>query len=421
MAAFQPPKDNILATQHDVIVPRSLINPQKAVPVTGAPPPGDLNPVSRRTTFKYMNVNTANRTRISGLGETAPALVSSSTNCSLNLVSPVRNILSMMVTSINFSSVPYAVAAGKASSTMWIQVDELASIGVDIRILGCFWRLERHATLPSASGYTWYSLQVPDGNYLPCKLRDTINEALSGAGLSKKFCVEFDENSCSFSFHATGNSVKAIAFATDRPVESSLGWIMGFRDRYYVVADAYQQFTHLNCRETLRCSKRCFPSIFEDKTSEDEKPKTPTKDKAAMALTAAVGNQELVDESEIVVGAHCSVYAESTFSLFGSSYLMLCIDDFQTNVDQLFLSDAGANLQTDRIGARQNALARIEFNVGPDGCTLGAAVSPTKRIYFGPVTLEKLKVMLVDHNGEQVDLNNGDFSFCLELESFYKF
>lgn len=415
MATITRPEGNIVATQRDVIIPRSLIDPQSSIPVTTAPTPGDLNPISRRTTVKWLNVNTANRSRMSRRGATAPALSSRSTNCTLDLVSPVRDVLSICPINLNLPSAPYAISASKSSSMIWILVDSTAGLCIDSQVLGCTWRLAFSPALPSHPGCTWYSLQVSDGNYRPGELEETLNQALEDAGLCELFQVAFDKHACSFSLHTVGDAVKAIAFATERSVEGSLGWIMGFRDRYYAFAGAGLQQSRplpLGCSEQVRCSKKCFPALF-DKTR-------PAEREAGALLTSALRNESATRE-EVALGSPCSIYSESTFSLFGSSYLMLCVDDYQSNVDQLFLPDAGANLQTDRIGARQNALARIDFEFRDDRCTLKTRITPSKRVYFGPVTLEKLKVMLIDSEGNQVDLNHSDFSFCLEIESFYKF
>ncbi len=43
------------------------------------------------------------------------------------------------------------------------------------------------------------------------------------------------------------------------------------------------------------------------------------------------------------------------------------------------------------------------------------------RRYFGPVTIEKIKVRLLDDKGNPIDLNNADISFSLLLERLYKY
>ena len=101
---------------------------------------------------------------------------------------------------------------------------------------------------------------------------------------------------------------------------------------------------------------------------------------------------------------------------------MLCIDDYQANVDELYLEEPGVTRQTDRIGAQQNSLARIDvaFAYHQDVCEITTTMVPSTRNYFGPVTLDKLRIMLIDQSGAQVDLSNSDFSLTLEMECLYR-
>ena len=43
-----------------------------------------------------------------------------------------------------------------------------------------------------------------------------------------------------------------------------------------------------------------------------------------------------------------------------------------------------------------------------------------KRNYFGPVTIKRMHIQLIDEYGQKIDLNGGDFSFNLEFEVLYE-
>jgi hypothetical protein len=47
------------------------------------------------------------------------------------------------------------------------------------------------------------------------------------------------------------------------------------------------------------------------------------------------------------------------------------------------------------------------------------SIVTTAREYFGPVNIQILNIQLLDEYGRVVDLNNMDFSFCLNLTSVY--
>lgn len=51
----------------------------------------------------------------------------------------------------------------------------------------------------------------------------------------------------------------------------------------------------------------------------------------------------------------------------------------------------------------------------------GISLLQNKREYFGPVTIERLKVRLLDDKGNLVNLNKRDWSFSLHVESLYQY
>ena len=98
-------------------------------------------------------------------------------------------------------------------------------------------------------------------------------------------------------------------------------------------------------------------------------------------------------------------------------------------VDIFFLSvDEYANNKSDTFYSiftnsflSKNILARISNNV-VSYCSLnkdGLNLTTNKRYYFGPVSIKKLKIQLLNEYGQVVDLNNNDFSFSINIESQY--
>jgi hypothetical protein len=52
---------------------------------------------------------------------------------------------------------------------------------------------------------------------------------------------------------------------------------------------------------------------------------------------------------------------------------------------------------------------------------LGGSLQDNKRIYFGPVNIERMRVRLVDDKGYTVNLNGGDWAFTLISENLYQY
>ena len=110
------------------------------------------------------------------------------------------------------------------------------------------------------------------------------------------------------------------------------------------------------------------------------------------------------------------MYSITSEGSFGSTdaYFFLEIDDFQHN----FMTDSIVST-VNRGGTPSflgnNIIARIPVN--------NTIVIDTKlqftRDYFGPVTLERLRIRLLNRFGEVVSLQSNDMSFSLELKELY--
>lgn len=52
---------------------------------------------------------------------------------------------------------------------------------------------------------------------------------------------------------------------------------------------------------------------------------------------------------------------------------------------------------------------------------IGTSLQEAKRIYFGPVTIERMRVRLLDDRGNLINLNDNDWSFSLIAEQLYQY
>lgn len=121
-------------------------------------------------------------------------------------------------------------------------------------------------------------------------------------------------------------------------------------------------------------------------------------------------------------------YMESGFSVTsdypcrlsgGPKYLYLIIDEFQSGTQNSFVSVLSSSI------IRKNILARVttDYTVYPYGTILTAnlfngLLTTDLRSYAlgGKIDLQKLNIQLVNENGEIMNLNGEDISFCLRLE-----
>ena len=112
-----------------------------------------------------------------------------------------------------------------------------------------------------------------------------------------------------------------------------------------------------------------------------------------------------------------SLVAEGLIDVNPIRYLFLVVDEFRQSNPNSFVSP----LYNGYIS--KNVLARITLNptIYPFGTILPANIFngfllSDQRYYAGKTDIQKLQIQLVDEWGKIVDLNQLDFSFCLEIE-----
>jgi len=109
--------------------------------------------------------------------------------------------------------------------------------------------------------------------------------------------------------------------------------------------------------------------------------------------------------------------SESFIDLNGPRYLYVALDEYNKGNQFSFVSPLYTSL------INKNIIARISLDTAthpygkilPANLTNGLLVSDT-RSYTGKIDLLKLNLQLLDENGNNVNLNGLDFSFCLAVE-----
>jgi len=107
--------------------------------------------------------------------------------------------------------------------------------------------------------------------------------------------------------------------------------------------------------------------------------------------------------------------SEGIIDFTGPKYLYLVIDDYNNNVNNGFYSAFNSSILNKNILARISLQAN-NFNILHQN---NLNIVTTPREYFGPINLQTMNVQLLDDYGRIVDLNNMDYSFCLNLITVY--
>jgi hypothetical protein len=327
-------------------------------------PEGTINPIEKKTITKVINIDSSFRQNYT---ETT------STNFLWDLHKKESNVVAMRVSSID---IPVA----------WYSISEINNRN-EFNITVHNWKCRCESTL--------YTITIPPGNYFSCDFINTLNGIFKTIGGGLLYLVaEIDANTAKTIIRLdpsnyTGHLDCAhlyfeIDFFPNRDIftacsphtrkntkhfhefQRRVGWYMGFRNYDYIVNK----------------SNNVAQTTFNTST---------------LLYRGAIAS-------------------ESTYSNSQANYCFLAIDDHHNNcVSQSIVSSTGESYISN------NILARITVNTLPNAVLYdnGRDKIFKERIYMGPITLDKLKISLLNKYGEVIDLNGVDISFTLELTELY--
>lgn len=114
-----------------------------------------------------------------------------------------------------------------------------------------------------------------------------------------------------------------------------------------------------------------------------------------------------------------SLMSEGLYDAGGDRYLYFCLNDFNRNSANHNIVYFDESMMKDDVMAKVY-LKDGKFAVNVDDSGDDGNNNVKLRRYFGPVHLKKIHVKLIDQYGRQINLNNMDYSFSLEVEHKYK-
>ena len=205
-----------------------------------------------------------------------------------------------------------------------------------------------------------YLIEVREGNYTGEELVSYLNTFVFN-GLLENIRASFDNKYQRIVFDSSGSTAFDLDFTVpeypNRSITLNMGWIMGFRKPYYTYYDDY---------------------VF------------------------------YVDMSHDIGFNADACYTGTIFR-----YLFLSVNEFKNNYNDTIIP-VFTNNSTLTIN---NVLAILRYD--PERQMIVSGHSADLREYFGPVSIEKLKITLYDEFGRLAPISNVDYSFQLELECLY--
>ena len=284
---------------------------------------GVINPLEKRTINKIVNIDSLFRVNF---------YVTNSNTFDIMLPSPIKNVLSMKVNSLELPNCVYIFNVLNKTNQFQIVV-----------------------------GGTKYLIEVREGNYTGNELVDYLNLVVFPA-MMLPIIVSYDSKYERIVFAST---VAGFQFGLDftipdyptRSVTLNMGWIIGFRKPVYSYSEDY------------------------------------------------ISSADMIND----IGFNADAcYTGNVFR-----YLFLSVNEFKNNYNDTIVP-VFTNNSTLTIN---NVLAILRYDTNRGMIVSGK--SADLREYFGPVSIEKLRITLYDEFGRLAAINSVDYSFQLELECLY--
>lgn len=357
-------KPNIIHNNEHYIIDKNSMNTQDIF--LNNYPKDVVNPIRRQHLKQILSIDSIFRENY----DTTP-----STNFIFKLVEPMKNVISMKINSVELPNIWYSFSEEKKSNRFRIDMRNISD-GT-----GSFYDQSYMIIIPEGN-YTIDEFQLIINNYfqnaygtesgldmLAVRVDNYTGKTIIRAndvndddrGTSP---VPFEPSSLFYSPDLEYDIVFDLEEFNSRPLQKNVGWVLGFRKGFY----------------TINSSNNYIDNI--SKSSQIE--------------------YKLYLVSEGVFGSNINLY------------LFLYLDDYNNNFKNSVISGYDRYLQS------SNIVGRISLTSGSNTIIVDNNSRIFKqRDYFGPVTIDKINIKLLNKYGEVINLNNNDYSLSLELTQLY--
>jgi hypothetical protein len=329
---------------------------------------GAGNPIHRKTVTKLFNIDSRFRQNYN---------TTSSTDFMIDLQNPQGKIIELKLCDLELPTTYYPISTANGNNFMWIKV---------------------HVGLTDQDIYNY--IHIPDGNYYFDNLITYIN---GSSGFSS---IKLARTPLSIKFDLNYNNAGGVGTGTGK-VQLGL-------------------FTALD----LSANELSQVDLVELNFGGTPIPVTESVSMTLDEMILEYGGNKYLQKSNTILqhtfgwmlGFRNFMYtnglsyiSESVMDIIGPRYLYLVINDGNdSNTNSNFFSATGSGLPSDTIA--RISLKGAAFNIQTQN---DFSVYTEPRYYFGPVTISKIRVRLMDEYQRIVDLNNNDISFTLRMIVVY--
>ena len=403
---------------------------------------GTINPTLRNMYTRIVVINSKRRATLFP-HTTDPLGASSSTNFNVQLSEELKNVVSLQMMSITLPYSWYAVDAATGTNCFHITATPIDP---------------SNPTADSTASSVTTTITVATGNYTPLALIAEINSRLNATDESSliKNNLEAAYVAATGKCQFENKSVRTVKFKLtffdpkrvldcgascrqSNKINNCLGWILGFRSNSVYTSVLYNSFAldgmvydipnpfGINPLTSEAVIDTYGPKYFM-LVLDDYKNNRINGGIVSVTNTETRLDQPYYYDSDIP--------CESIPDPFGGPTDKITVNipsepRTLTEAQLYSVNEIRRNrdlTRVDRVGepTSSNVFAMVNFNknglaIGSTITDSGLALSAFTRDYFGPVTLQRLKVTLVDDNGFVVNLNGNDWSFTFAAKALYEY
>ena len=274
----------------------------------------------------------------------------------LDLPEEFKNVVSITVVSVQVPNSNYTFCSSYGTNEFTVELFDLDNNGQAINL-------------------DTKIIKIKEGIYTGPILQDYLNTNVFSNGELKRIGCKYDGISRKFRFFRDFRANEGgmedpvdglkgfnidfrLSENKERPIQMNMGWILGYRQQYYNWNNDYVNAESVNFKQDQGYNP------------------------------------------------------EAVYDNLGSRYFILCIDDFNKNYSNTLSSPF-----TESVFSNETAIAKVPNN--PNSVNFDDIFYQSRRNYFGPVNIKRLKIQLLDELGRVVDLNHNDFSFSIQIEQLY--
>ena len=407
-----------------------------------------LNPNLKNVTSRFINLDSQFRQSSSGIGNT-------SSDYTLDLSEQLTNVLSLRLYSIQIPFAWYTIDTVYGNTCFWLVVNE--NIIVKIYIEPGNYNPNEFVSQLNMGGYNG-NVNFKDDNFV---FHSTVSANYPVSYNSNTGKISMSFNGASYKDPTTGdliainsNTTKIVFFDIyailtcnsascnqSNTIDQTLGWLMGYRvpyvfpdssgnvnavaildlygPKYLILAlDDYNQ-NHINnglvsiteISSTLKLPSYYNPSIPVICNS-------PTINLDSNMETSLNNGDLLMDKLNLTY--------KKIPQVLPTNPRLLTQTQIYTINEILKNNEKNTNFRT-KAPTTTDTFALLPMKRGNNSSTgdmyieFGGTMQDNKRIYFGPVNIERMRLKLLDDKGNVLNLNGADWSCTLISENLYQY